>query len=264
MIEQHSYIGADTSWVDLGDGVRAFLAVPKRFKAPYPAMILGHERYGLVQHTLDLTAKFASYGYVAIAPDMASNWDGDKEALARGDVGLTILDDEIKQYMSLAMDYLTPLPSVNAQHVCAMGVCASGGYPHLLNSMRPDLAANIVFYGGNRITDETAAAITAPTLGVFGEKDHVISIDEVRRFRGKLEEHQKNYEFKLFPGMPHGWLNDTMPGRYRQPQSEAAWQYMLGFLDRVFAGYYTPDRVRWRMTEAYSRDYYYSKNVRLA
>src|ERR1051326_4202423 len=110
MIEAHSHIGANTSWVDIGDNTRAFLALPTRFKAPYGGVVLGHERYGLVQHTLDLAAKFASYGYVAIAPDMASHWDGDKEALNRGDVGLTITDKQVQDYMSLSMDFLAGLP----------------------------------------------------------------------------------------------------------------------------------------------------------
>src|SRR5262245_25838937 len=137
MIEAHSYISAKTTWVDFGEGTRAFLAIPTRFQAPYGAVVLGHERYGLVQHTLDLTAKFASYGYVAVAPDMASHWDGDKEALNRGDVGLTLTDDEVKDYMSKSFDFLKGLPEVDATRIAAMGVCQSGGYPHLLNSVRP-------------------------------------------------------------------------------------------------------------------------------
>jgi len=263
IIEEHSHIGANTSWVALADGARAFLAMPTRFKAPYAAVVLGHERYGLVQHTLDLSAQFASYGYAAIAPDMASHWDGDKEALNRGDIGLTLTDDEIRSYMSFSMDFLQKLPEVDATRIAAMGVCASGGYPHLLNSIRQDVAANIVFYGGVDPRDEVASALTAPTLGVFGEGDHVISIDQLRGFRSKLEQHKKNYEIKLFPGMPHGWLNDTMPGRYRQKEAEEAWRLTMAFLDRVYAGGYPADRVRWRMAGRYSRDYDYSKNVRL-
>ena len=38
--------------------------------------------------------------------------------------------------------------------------------------------------------------------------------------------------------MPHGWLNDTMPGRYRQAEAEAAWAMMIDFLNRVYAGAY--------------------------
>ena len=264
MIEEHSHINSTTSWVDIEGGPRAYLAVPKRFTAPYPAVVLGHERYGLVQHTLDLAAKFASYGYVAIAPDMATDWDGDKEALARGDVALTLTEEQIQTYMAESMDYVASLVFVDNGKIAAMGVCASGGYPQLLNSVRPNLAANIVFYGGTKPSDAVLEAVTAPTLGVFGEKDHVISIPDVYGFRAKLEQHRKNYDFKLFPDMPHGWLNDTMPGRYRQPQAEEAWQYMLAFLERVFAGGYPADRVRWRMLSEWAPDYDYSKNVRVA
>ncbi len=264
MIEQHSHIGAKTSWVDLGDGARAFLAVPARFVPPYRGVVLGHERYGLVQHTLDLTAKFASYGYVAIAPDMASHWDGDKEALNRGDARLTLSDEEVVAYMSGSMDYLKGLPEVDSGKIAAMGVCASGGYPHLLNSARPDLAANIVFYGGTNPSDRVIESLTAPTLGVFGEADHTISIEDVRAFRLQLERARKSYEFRLYRNMPHGWLNDTMPGRYRQREAEDAWKLIMSFLDRVYAGGYPSDRVRWRMWSHYGRDYDFSKNVRLA
>jgi carboxymethylenebutenolidase len=264
IVESHSYTNAQTSWVDIEGGPRAFLAVPKRWKAPYPAVVLGHERYGLVTHTRDLAAKFASYGYVAIAPDMATDWNGDKAALMRGDVGLTLTEDQIKSYMGKSFDYLAGMDQVDATRVCAMGVCASGGYPHLLNSVRPGVAANIIFYGGVAPSDDVVAAITAPTLGVFGEKDHVISIEAVRKFRAKLEAQRKNYELRIFPDMPHGWLNDTMPGRYRQPQAEEAWIYMIRWLDRVFAGGYPDDVVRWAMSAEYSEDYDYSKNVRLA
>lgn len=264
MIEGHSYVGANTSWVELKDGSRAFLAIPKRFKAPYRGVVLGHERYGLVQHTLDLTANFASYGYAAIAPDMASHWDGDKEALTRGDARLTLSDEEIVGYMARSMDYLKGLREVDSGRIAAMGVCASGGYPHLLNSERPELAANIVFYGGTDPSDRVIESLTAPTLGVFGEADHTISIEDVRAFRQQLERARKSYEFKLYRNMPHGWLNDTMPGRYRYQEAEDAWKLIMSFLDRVYAGGYPADRVRWRMSSHYGRNYDFSKNIRLA
>jgi dienelactone hydrolase len=59
---EHNYIGAVTSWTDVGDRTRAFVTTPKYGDGPFPAVIIGHERYGLVQHTLDLAAKWASYG----------------------------------------------------------------------------------------------------------------------------------------------------------------------------------------------------------
>ena len=46
----------------------AFLAVPE-MDSRGPAVVLMHERYGLVQHTRDLTERYARDGYVCIAPD---------------------------------------------------------------------------------------------------------------------------------------------------------------------------------------------------
>src|SRR5215468_1502820 len=43
---ERTYIGANTSWVDFGEGTRAFLTQPQQGKAPFRAVILGHERYG--------------------------------------------------------------------------------------------------------------------------------------------------------------------------------------------------------------------------
>ena len=68
---------AVTSNIAFGDGISGFLAVPEGSDASLGAVILGHERYGLVQHTLDLTAKLAAHGYIGLAPDMYSLWEGD-------------------------------------------------------------------------------------------------------------------------------------------------------------------------------------------
>jgi carboxymethylenebutenolidase len=263
MIAEHNYIGAVTNWVDIGEGTRAFLATPKHGEGPHGAVILGHERYGLVQHTLDLTAKFASYGYVCIAPDMASHYEGDKEALNRGDEHLTLSDDQIRMYYSISLDHLLRMPEVDGERIAAMGVCQSGGYPLLLNSVRDEITANLIFYGGTRTSEEVIARCNAPVLGIWGEKDHTISIEDVEQFRGTLERLNKSYDFKLYTGGPHGWLNDTMPGRYRQPESEAAWTYMIDFLARVHAGGYPGGRIRRRYESDISVDYDFSKNVRL-
>ena len=262
-VAEHNYIGAETRWVDIGEGTRAFLTLPKRGGGPHGGVILGHERYGLVQHTLDLAAKFASYGYVCIAPDMASHWDGDKEALNRGDAHLELSDDDIRFYYSISLDYLMRMSEVDNARIAAMGVCQSGAYPLLLNSVREEVAANLIFYGGNQTPEDVIARCNAPVLGVWGERDHVISVEQVQGFRERLERLGKSYDFKLFADGPHGWLNDTMPGRYRQPEAEAAWAYMIDFLERVYAGAYPAGRVRWRFESDIATDYDYTKNVRL-
>ncbi len=282
-----SFIQAKAGMTDIGNGTQAFVAIPdfplptlemqlpksrdaflarkdlfERKTGPFGAVILGHERYGLVQHTLDLAAKFASYGYVAIAPDMASHWDGDKAALNRGEIPLTIGQDEITQYMEEGLDHLLKMPEVDQSRIVAMGVCASGSYPLWLNAMRSEVKANICVYGGQGTAPDIIQRITAPVLGIWGEADFVCSVDAVRSFRLLLEDNLKSYEFVLYRDMPHGWLNDTMPGRYRPRQSDQAWLRVIDFIDRVFADDFDPERITWEFKSNISRSYNYETNVR--
>lgn len=273
---QTGYPGALTSTVSFGDRVNAFLAIPEIGTGPFAAVILGHERYGLVQHTLDLTAKWARSGYVAIAPDMFSRWEGDKDALNRGDITVPLSVADIRSYMSDSLDFLLEHPQVNQRQIAAMGVCQSGDYPLVLNSTRPEVAANIVVYGGaqkgvwetNELRTEPYESIleriTAPVIGIFGEKDFVISVDEVLRFRNALEANRKSYEIKIFAEMPHGWMNDTMPGRYREKETDETWTLITDFLERVFAGAFPSDRVYWHFESDIALSYDFTKNVRLA
>src|SRR6185437_1925420 len=95
---EKQYPGALTKMVTFGDRVHGFLAEPTDGGGPFPAVVLGHVRYGLVQHTLDLAAKFARDGYVCIAPELFSRWEGDKAKLNRGEVQVPISDNDIKSY----------------------------------------------------------------------------------------------------------------------------------------------------------------------
>jgi carboxymethylenebutenolidase len=261
-VEKPGYIGAQTRWVDIGEGTRAFLGIPERGNAPYRAMILGHERYGLVLDTLDQVAKFAAYGYVCIAPDMAAHFDGDKEALNRGDIGGGWNADTVKLYMAQSYDFLTTLPETDAKCISAIGLCASGNWPWILNSVRPDLAACICYYGGGRYNEELMEKVAAPTLYVYGEKDHTTPIQRVFEFRDEMERHHKNCEIHLEADMPHGWLNDTMRGRYRQKEAAEAWDKIMGFLDGVYDGDFKSDRVTTSFEADFAADYDFSKSVR--
>lgn len=272
-----TYPNANTSMVTFGDRVQGFLAVPEHGDGPFAGVVLGHERYGLVQHTLDLAAKFARDGLVCIAPDLFSRWEGDKEALNRGEIQVPIVDEDIKAYMSDGVDYLLQHPKVDPQRIVAMGVCQSGSFPLLANSIRPEIIANIVIYGAAQQAeweaqpprrtepyDDIIGRITAPVMGIWGEDDFVVSVADVRRLRDVLEDKRKTYEFTLFRDMPHGWMNSTMPGRYRPRETEQVWSMILDFIQRAHAGAFPKDRVLWKFDSDFAVDYDFTKKVRLA
>jgi hypothetical protein len=53
-----------------------------------------------------------------------------------------------------------------------------------------------------------------------------------------------------------------MPGRFRAPQTEAAWSQITSFLKSVFAGEWKKDRVSWRFEADTSVDYDFTKMKR--
>ena len=69
---------------------------------------------------------------------------------------------------------------------------------------------------------------------------------------------------QMFGGAPHGWLNDTMPGRYRPKETEMAWKLILDFIERVHAGAFPKDRMIWRFESDAAVSYDFTKKVRLA
>ncbi|TAJ99115.1 dienelactone hydrolase family protein [bacterium] len=255
-------------------GITAFRALP-RAKGKRPAVIFLHERYGIVQHTRDLTLKLAQAGYVGLAPDLFSRFTGDKKPLERGEVRMELRDDEVLRDLGEAIDYLKKLDSVDGSRIAIIGVCQTGRQSLLLAAYRKDLSSCAVFYGaaGGKewTTDEyrpetiesLIGKLSCPVLGVFGEADHIISVDDVLRFRGCLEQQKKSYHVRLYRDAPHGWLNDTMPGRYRKEVAIDAWKLLLSFLKKTFGNGWDRNRILWTFESDFSPEYDFKKNVRL-
>ncbi len=240
-----------------------------------PALVFLHERYGLVQHTLDLAAKAAAEGLVGVAPDLFSRWTGDRAALKRGEVRVLLPDPEVTAVVHATIDELRQHPRVDPAQIVLVGVCQSGRYAVVVGSERSDLAACVVLYGAAQERDwevnadqprpmaEMIERVRAPFLFIFGEADHVISLAHVRRLRDAFEDARKSYRLRVFAGMPHGWLNDTMPGRYRAPEAAEAWRMITAFAGEVFAGEWPANRVRWEFEADTSVAYDFGKNIRL-
>lgn len=250
----------------------AYVARPAE-GAGQASIVLMHERYGLVDHTRDLARRFASNGYVCIAPDVFFRHP-DQDALHRGDDRYDITDDEAVENLSAAMDALEGIDGGDASRCAVMGVCQTGRHPLVLATKRP-IAAALVWYGAAskrewdinerqpRKLEDVIADVDCPVFGSFGEADHIISLDDVRRFRNCLEDNLKSYSINVFRGAPHGWLNDTMPGRYRKEQAEDAWQTQLEFLAWLFDQNRDAGQIEWKFSCGSSSDYDFSKNVRL-
>jgi carboxymethylenebutenolidase len=266
--------GITPTMVKYGSGISAVRALSKA-KGKRPAVIILHERYGIDQHTKDLTVKLAQAGFVGFAPDLFHRFTGDRSAVLRGEQRVDLTDEGALEDLNAAVDYLKKLKNVDGARIGIIGVCQTGRQPVLLAAKRNDIAGAVVLYGavggkewlGNDLRptpiEELISQVNCPILGVFGEADHIISIDDVVRFRNCLEKARKNCHIRIYPGAPHGWLNDTMPGRYRKEAAKDTWNLMMSFLKKCFAGGWDRDRIVCKFENEYSTKYDFSKNVRL-
>ena len=266
--------GITATIVKYGGGVSAVRALPKA-KGRRPAVIILHERYGIDQHTKDLTVRLAQAGFVGLAPDLFHRYTGDRKAVLSGAQRVDLTDDGALEDLNGAVEYLKKLKEVDPARIGIIGVCQTGRQPLLLAAKRNDIAGAVVLYGaiggkewmGNNLRptpiEELVAQVTCPVLGIFGETDHIISIDDVVRLRNCLENAKKNCHIRIYSDAPHGWLNDTMPGRYRKDAAKDAWSLMMTFLKQCFAGGWNKDRIVCKYESDYSRKYNFTKNVRL-
>jgi carboxymethylenebutenolidase len=257
-----------------GGGISAVRSLPKA-KGKRPAVIILHERYGIDQHTKDLTVKLAQAGFVGLAPDLFHRFTGDRQAVLRGEQRVDLTDDGALEDLEAAVEYLKKTKEVDGDRIGIIGVCQTGRQPVLLAARRNDIAGAVVLYGaiggrewqGNELRptpiEDLIAQVNCPVLGIFGEADHIISIDDVVRFRNCLEKAKKNCHIRIYAGAPHGWLNDTMPGRYRKEAAKDAWNLIISFLRRYFAGGWNKDRITCTYQSDYSVQYDFSKNVRM-
>ncbi len=260
-----------TEMVQCPDGMPMLVAQPRQ-PGNYPAVVLMHERYGLVRHTEDLARRCASDGFVACAPNFFFRHP-DHAALTAGSSRYDMTDPESVVSLENVLAFLETNRLGDLHKIAVAGFCQTGRHPLLFAAARPIQAA-VVWYGAAaprewEVTkvqpeplDKIIAALPCPVFGAFGSDDHLISVPDVCRFRDSLESHNRSYEIHLYGGAPHGWLNDTMPGRFRKAQADAAWSAQQHFLKAVFAGEWAPGQVRWRFESEFGRDYDFSKNRR--
>jgi carboxymethylenebutenolidase len=241
-----------------------------------PAVIHLHERYGIVQHTSDLAQKLLDAGYVVLVPDLFSRFTGDRQKLASGDLHVDLSDEEALLDLDSSIAYLRTLPEVDGSRIAMIGVCQTGRQPILVSAERNDLAGVVVLYGAiykldwepqplrPQPIDRLLERVSCPVQGIFAELDNLVSLDDILRMRNVLEKAKKSFDIRIYPDAPHGFLNDTMPGRYRPEQAKAAWQQIISFLKEVLDSGWNGERVIWRFEGDTSPNYDFSKHKRWA
>ncbi len=239
-----------------------------------PAIIHLHERYGIVQHTTDLGEKFVDAGYVTIVPDLFSRFTGDRAVLAAGNDRCDLDDEEVLGDIDAVVAHLRTVPEVDTSRIAISGVCQTGRQPILMAAKRDYISAVVMLYGAiydadwksdprrPEPIDKLIGQMSCPMVGIFGELDNLIPMDNILRMVEVLAKARKSFDVRVYADAPHGFLNDTMPGRFRPEAAQAAWNQITTFLDAVFAGKYNKERAVWRFESDSSVNYDFTKMKR--
>jgi carboxymethylenebutenolidase len=257
-----------------GEGSAGIVCMPDSAteEQPAPVVVVAPERYGLVQHTVDVAERFAAAGWAAISPDFYTG-------ISENEAGrLPELPDEaVLEHIRAAASHLRADVRCDASRVVIFGVCRSGSWGLLASAESPEVRGVIMLYGGagprefavtgrrERPYQETIDAGRAPVLSIFGERDHTMSLDDVAALRAAFEQSRRSYDITVVPDMPHGWLNDTMPGRFRADAAEQTWTQMLAFLATVADAPSSPAAeapVTWTYRATVAADYDFDANIR--
>ncbi|BBM27034.1 hypothetical protein FJMB80055_04560 [Enterobacter hormaechei] len=109
------------------------------------------------------------------------------------------------------------------------GFCYGGGVSNAAAVAYPELDCAVPFYGRQpRVED--VPKISAPLLLHYAELDKNIN-EGWPAYEAALKSNNKVYEAYIYPGVNHGFHNDSTP-RYDQPAAELAWSRTLSWFKK--------------------------------
>ena len=212
-----------------GNGkIRGYLVQPAQATGKLPTVLVIHENRGLNPHIEDIARRLALDHFIAFAPDALftlGGYPGDEDKAREL---FQKLDKEKTQADFLeAAAILKNLPQGNGK-VGAVGFCYGGGIVNYLATQIPDLAAGVPFYGAQPSAEATAK-IKAPLLLHYAGVDERINAGWPA-YETALKAADVKYEAFIYPGVQHGFNNDTTP-RYDAAAAKLAWDRTISFFN---------------------------------
>ncbi len=209
--------------------LRGYLVQPAKAEGKLPTVLVVHENRGLNPHIEDIARRLALDGFIAFAPDALytlGGYPGDEDKAREL---FTKLDQaKVRADFVAAASWLKALLQGNGR-VGVVGFCFGGGMANYLATQLPDLAAAVPFYG-NQPSAEDAARIKAPLLLHYAGADERINAGWPK-YEEALRAAGVRYQAHVYPGVQHGFNNDTTP-RYDEAAAKLAWQRTVDFFNQ--------------------------------
>ena len=204
--------------------IEAFLAKPAT-AGKHPAILIVHDNQGLDDSIKDIARRFASAGFVALAPDFTSRLGGrrspDETAMAVMHLSpeLSVADT------SAAFQYLQKDPDVDGAKISTVGFGWGGWRSFMLALSAPEVYRTVIYCGTT--PSERLGTLHAPVLAHYAQLDFRTTGGEIFTEK-EMETARKKFTYFIYPNVNRGFY---APGpQYNVEAATLAWTRTLEFL----------------------------------
>jgi carboxymethylenebutenolidase len=205
------------------------------------AVVVIQEAFGVNDHIRSVADRFAEAGYFAIAPELFHR-DGSPEvdyddfpSAMKHMANLT--KEGITNDLIATTDFLATLGFVAAD-VGIVGYCM-GGTVSLYAATLGTVGAAATFYGGGIENGrfgfppllELAPELKCPWLGLYGDLDQGIPVEQVEQLRAAAAKAKVRTEIVRYADGQHGFHCEARPAVYNEAAAVDAHQCTLDFFD---------------------------------
>lgn len=206
---------------------------------PKGAIIVVQEAFGVNDHIQDVTRRFAAEGYLAVAPAFFHRAGGGTAPYDDFSKVMPLFegisDDGILADVDATVAHLEA-SGYDPPRIGIVGFCF-GGRVTFLTAARRKLGAAVTFYGGGIVNASPlglsalvgeAADLRTPWLGMFGDLDKGIPVDDVEVLRSAVGDAEVAAEIVRYADADHGFHCDAREAYHRE-SAEDAWKRTLGW-----------------------------------
>jgi carboxymethylenebutenolidase len=203
------------------------------------AIIVLQEAFGVNDHIRGVADLFADEGYLCVAPQLFHR-DGSPEIpyddfAAAMPFMANLTKRGLTNDLNATTDFLATL-GFHAPNIAAVGFCM-GGTVSFFAATLGSVGAAASFYGGGVATGrfgiapliELAADLKCPWLGLYGDLDQSIPVEQVEALRAATDAVPVATQIVRYPEGKHGFHCDARPDSFNEAAATDARSRALAF-----------------------------------
>jgi carboxymethylenebutenolidase len=189
--------------------IKGYFAKPANMTGKLPAVLVVHENRGLTPYIQDVVRRLAVANFVAFGPDALTPLGGYPGNDDKGvEMQRTLDQNKIIEDFVEAVSVLQKRPESTGK-VGAVGFCFGGSVCNQLAVRVPSLVASAPYYGGQPKAEDVPKIKAALMIHYAGLDDRVNA--GWPEYEKALKANNIRYEAFIYPGVMHGFHNDTTP-----------------------------------------------------